>query len=778
MSANAGSSGPGNAVGIDLYHKWLGIPPHEQPPNFYRLLGVAPFESDADVIANAADARMAHVKTFQTGAFSLVSQRLLNEIALAKISLLTPVKKAEYDRHLRLQIGSGICGAADGVSPAAESDVYPLADPWQISFAEPRAAMEAFPGADSLRTPAPSAILRKKHSSETYLYLGMVGATVGAVAVVLMLYYGGKQGENPLGEPTSGAIAARQTGIETIKRKPGNERHRTIEPSLSENKLFAAGRDAPLKQKASEVRGGTSHHPSKMSPTERTPPNRDEGFVMPGDGQSPFPSNPDATAEPDNAPMSRPDLIEMVKPSIVVIKTDKGLGSGFVVDDAGLIVTNHHVVAGADRAIAKFSNGVSLKIMGYVAADKGCDLAILRAKLEGNKKLKPLRLRSELPREGEQVMAFGAPRGYEFTPSDGMISGVRNGRSISEIWKKNTGGEVDIYLYEGLNPDATWIQTTTPISPGNSGGPLVSMDGAVVGVNAWTVPKAQNLNFAISATAIPLLLKRMAPDPMPLGLLPGGRSPATPPTPSLPGDEKEQKYVAPRIDIVLPSGAVLNEPMLDVPEKWQYKLFPENATTYMATWPNGDVRGIFTLDDAKLDGWAIALYESGDMQTLAFYKRAKLDGRMIQWRENGERLLFAERKHGNKHGLICLFQDDIPWLLQEWEKSKIQCEYLVKHAEGKFNLVPKPEMNVEETEEYANALSELALLEATLEKNEAQLKRDLADWYRKEFERIKRSRQSKLSSDKLHRQLNRIAELHDARQRGMMDKRRRIEARP
>ena len=86
---------------FDAYHKWLGIPPQEQPPNYYRLLGIALFESDADVISNAADQRMAHVRTFQTGARALLSQRILNEIAAARVTLLNPEKKAAYDQQLR-----------------------------------------------------------------------------------------------------------------------------------------------------------------------------------------------------------------------------------------------------------------------------------------------------------------------------------------------------------------------------------------------------------------------------------------------------------------------------------------------------------------------------------------------------------------------------------------------------------------------------------------------------------------------------------------------------
>ena len=88
---------------FDPYYQWLAIPPRDRPPNHYRLLGVELFESNADVIATAADKQMAHVRSFQTGKHSALSQKLLNEIAAAKVCLLNPAKKEAYDRQLRPQ---------------------------------------------------------------------------------------------------------------------------------------------------------------------------------------------------------------------------------------------------------------------------------------------------------------------------------------------------------------------------------------------------------------------------------------------------------------------------------------------------------------------------------------------------------------------------------------------------------------------------------------------------------------------------------------------------
>lgn len=86
---------------FDAYHKWLGIPPEEQPPHHYRLLGIKTFETDPDVIETAADRQMVHVRTFQNGPRADECQRLLNQIAGAKAVLLQEEKKAAYDAQLQ-----------------------------------------------------------------------------------------------------------------------------------------------------------------------------------------------------------------------------------------------------------------------------------------------------------------------------------------------------------------------------------------------------------------------------------------------------------------------------------------------------------------------------------------------------------------------------------------------------------------------------------------------------------------------------------------------------
>ena len=88
---------------FDPYYTWLGIPPAEQPPNHYRLLGLQVFETNPQVIDNAADRQMLHLRTFQNGPNFSDSQRLLNEVSAAKLCLLNKSRKAIYDDQMRQQ---------------------------------------------------------------------------------------------------------------------------------------------------------------------------------------------------------------------------------------------------------------------------------------------------------------------------------------------------------------------------------------------------------------------------------------------------------------------------------------------------------------------------------------------------------------------------------------------------------------------------------------------------------------------------------------------------
>jgi len=104
---------------FDPLHKWLGIPASEQPPHAYRLLGIAPLEEDADVIANAADQRMLFIKSLSSGPNATIGEGLLNQIAAARLSLLNPTKKAAYDKALRNYLAGQKSASAQRSAPPA-----------------------------------------------------------------------------------------------------------------------------------------------------------------------------------------------------------------------------------------------------------------------------------------------------------------------------------------------------------------------------------------------------------------------------------------------------------------------------------------------------------------------------------------------------------------------------------------------------------------------------------------------------------------------------------
>jgi formylglycine-generating enzyme required for sulfatase activity len=108
---------------FDPYYRWLGIPPDEQPAHHYRLLGIRLFEPNADVIETAADRQMGHLRNFQSGPSAALSQKLLNEVAAAKLCLLNPERKAAYDAqlHALLQPAPTVPPADPSATPSTPS---------------------------------------------------------------------------------------------------------------------------------------------------------------------------------------------------------------------------------------------------------------------------------------------------------------------------------------------------------------------------------------------------------------------------------------------------------------------------------------------------------------------------------------------------------------------------------------------------------------------------------------------------------------------------------
>ena len=154
---------------------------------------------------------------------------------------------------------------------------------------------------------------------------------------------------------------------------------------------------------------------------------------------------------------------------------ESSLGSGFIIDESGFIVTNNHVIAQADEIKVKLADGKEFDAE-VVGRDSKTDVALI--KIKGASDLTPLPLgNSEAIRVGTWVVAIGSPFGLEQTVTQGIVSA--KGRSI------------------GAGPYDDFIQTDASINPGNSGGPLLNLKGEVIGINTAIVARGQGIGFAI-----------------------------------------------------------------------------------------------------------------------------------------------------------------------------------------------------------------------------------------------------------------------------------------
>ena len=157
----------------------------------------------------------------------------------------------------------------------------------------------------------------------------------------------------------------------------------------------------------------------------------------------------------------------------------RGVGSGFVLDAGGLVVTNHHVIKGSTGIKVTLQDGRSFdaKVVGQ---DPSSDLALLKVKASGLPTLKladPGRIRV-----GEWVVAIGSPLGLSTTVTAGIVSALNRDVAINER--------------------VAFIQTDAPINPGNSGGPLLNLEGEVIGVNTAIAARAQGIGFAIPVETV------------------------------------------------------------------------------------------------------------------------------------------------------------------------------------------------------------------------------------------------------------------------------------
>lgn len=183
------------------------------------------------------------------------------------------------------------------------------------------------------------------------------------------------------------------------------------------------------------------------------------------------------------------DLFLKTSPNVVVITsydltgTARSQGSGFVIDKNGIIATNLHVVSSAASVEVKTPAGESIFATAIIRTDKKWDLALIKVDklFESFLQLAP----PQSAHVGMRVVAIGSPLGFENTISEGIISGIRSVSTLTGV-----------------------LQITNPVSPGSSGGPVLSISGKVLGVTTLMAEHGQNINFAVPAHRVSQLLKK------------------------------------------------------------------------------------------------------------------------------------------------------------------------------------------------------------------------------------------------------------------------------
>ncbi|MFD1587545.1 S1C family serine protease [Halorientalis brevis] len=195
-------------------------------------------------------------------------------------------------------------------------------------------------------------------------------------------------------------------------------------------------------------------------------------------------------ATPQQAGCDYVSLYDETIDSVVSIQTPIGQGSGFVyrkgdVNDSSYVVTNAHVVGDAEEVLVRFSQGQTVAGT-VVGSDVFADLAVVRVNQTPGY-ADALAVAEQTPPHGQKVAALGNPFGLEETITHGIISGVN--RTLPTVF--------------GFSIPSV-VQTDTPISPGNSGGPLVTCQGEVVGINTAGIASAgaENIGFAVPSTVI------------------------------------------------------------------------------------------------------------------------------------------------------------------------------------------------------------------------------------------------------------------------------------
>lgn len=736
---------------FDPYQVWLGIPPHERPISFYRLLGLSPFESDPQIIESAAEQRLALLRSKMTGPYAAYAEQLAAQVSLARQTLLDPARKSTYDQALRGQLGTppgGVLGTPPPLPGAGSSGTT-----WPTGMGDPAWRH--------------SGLARKKRKGPAPEWIAaMIALGVTAICAAVLIIWLTMTGSRGTSE---------QAGDFRVKNADAGQAANAAEGEKRDQAGAGGAVAKPVPADNAGQEGPAGAMPPPILPVQ--PPREEPEPPAIPPGQAP-PGEPPAGLP---AQFAKLPWLQRVEQATVLVQGTNAQGSGFFVANRlgkRYVVTNAHVVENNSDLKIRLKTGQEMPIrMGQVLPEY--DLAILD--VQGLGLPNPLELCDNPPEVGEKVYAYGAPRGLAGSLTEGIVSAIRTTQEIREAVAD------DSFDQPVRKAEAKWVQTTAPISPGNSGGPLLDGEGRVVGMNTagFNALLAQNLNFALASPEIAQQIQNpqlaflpLRPQRPQVPELAGGvpQWPVGPQVPQMPVPFANtgtgfpfETYSCP--DVALPSGAVFQAGKIRPPGDWltiiqdrpifchrhgSFRIHRDDPSLSAKSSPhpfytyyddNDRLQFAAGFFKGLLHG-PLVLFAEGKPYVMANYREGTRTGPLIVFDENCYPFFMVEFTRNRKHGLVCVFDENDPhWprYMENWRANQlVEACYITWMGERPLVTLVSA---LNDPEAQAKARQYAAIVQSELdkiEKLEAAIKAEVVEVFRQVDQAIKKSRAAEL----------------------------------
>lgn len=658
----------------DSYSTFLGITSSTGPPDHYVLLGIRRFERDPQAIREGAARQAARVRKQEASSNSAEADRLLKEIATAKICLLSADARDAYDAWLRQQVARPIS----------------------------RPSVELAPTPPVLLDPTPLSSSRRRTPLSAWRSRIAVAAVLGAVLILGLIFLRSLV-------PTPLEVAAHEspTPSKQPDRSGANERSNE---ATDENPDDAS-------------RPGGEPTDDEADASESNSPDADAESAAAKD------SDDDDSAQPDE-PLDRMSVLRQVAPAIVTLTATGPRGSsvalGIAVADQGLIVTCCDAIDGATEAQVTLNDGTEVAVRGVrqVARDRG--LALLQL-ADGVDSLAPLPYASHPATSGQDVYVLRSDPLSRLVAAPASVLGVVTGGDLNS--------QCTTVRFHASLP---CLSLSTPINHSDRGAPVVDVHGRLLGMAIVPGDVALAEHLAVSVDEIEQFASRHAAKPV-VSLA------------ELHESRKAARNVQP---IKLASGRVVSARDFELQADAVDRMFPrptpgDDHHSLPFTMQTAHSQGMHGQRDGKLYGWSVTLDENDNPILVAHYDENARDGPLRLYNRDNSLVLYAEYSRGKKDGVVCLLQEGVPNLVQEWRRGVLEQSHLVRFEGDTPRITTYPGRIQPASEgDLAEAFAWLQKYEDQVQALELPVLPALSRWYKDQEEEVRRERARQLAPAK------------------------------